>query len=198
VAAKPATPQPAPQQPTAQPPAGEPKKKFRPGMPAEQPVAQKPADESSGMGAELPLVGGVLALALGLGMMALVIPLAIYLFIAFMLFLIARKTNTAMPWLAFIPVANVYLMVLIAGKPVWWFAAIVVPGLLAGILNGLGLLPESVAGIVSGVLYLVPAILMLPIFIGVSAARGKATLWGILAWLPCTHPVGMAYLGLSE
>lgn len=192
-AAKPTVPQAG-----AQPPGGEPKKKFTPGMPVTPPAAKTSSDVSGLLPPELPLVGGVLALMLGMGIVALAIPLLFYLFIAFMLFLIARKTNTNMPWLAFIPVANVYLMVLIAGKPVWWFAAVVVPGLLAAILTGSGLLPDSVASIVSGLASLVAIVLLLPIFLGIAAARGKAALWAILAWLPCTHPIGMAYLGLSR
>jgi hypothetical protein len=32
----------------------------------------------------------------------------------------AKKTNTQNPWLTWIPIANIYLMCIIAGKPGWW------------------------------------------------------------------------------
>jgi len=200
---KPAAPQPtvakpaAPPAPGVQPAAGPPKKKFKPGTQAPPPEAKIPDSEFGGF-AELPFASNILFLILSLGMLAFAIPLAFYLFIAFMLFLIARKTNTAMAWLAFIPIANLWLMVHIAGKPVWWLAAIIVPFLLGIALNMLGILPQDISGIASGVLSLLSAVLMLPIFLGIAAARGKSGIWGILAWLPCTHPIGMIYLGLSK
>ncbi|MCA1959988.1 MAG: tetratricopeptide repeat protein [Desulfomonile sp.] len=200
---KPGAPQPTVAKPAAPPPGvqpttGPPKKKFKPGAPVAPPEAKKPADEVGGLGAELPLVGTLLALAGVLGVLVVVPVLVIYLFLAFMLFLIARKTNTDMPWLAFIPIIQVLLMVRIAGKPIWWFAAIVVLFLLGIALTPVGLLPEDIAGMVSGVLSLIAAVLMLPIFLGIASARGKSAIWGILAWLPCTHPIGMIYLGLSR
>lgn len=43
-----------------------------------------------------------------------------FLWLAVCLYIIARKTETENPWLAWVPVANVILACLIAGKPWWW------------------------------------------------------------------------------
>lgn len=45
--------------------------------------------------------------------------LIVYIYQAIALYVIAQKTNTANPWLAWIPIANIYLMTQIAGVP-WW------------------------------------------------------------------------------
>ncbi|MEJ2717662.1 MAG: tetratricopeptide repeat protein, partial [Deltaproteobacteria bacterium] len=68
-------------------------------------------------GSLAPLAG----LLFGMGILAFIIPVVVYLFLTLMVFLIARKTNTRHAWLAFIPIANLYLLVNIAGKPGWWF-----------------------------------------------------------------------------
>lgn len=58
----------------------------------------------------------------------MVIGLAVYLYYAVCLFLIARKTATSMPWLAFVPVVNGFWpFVGASGKPAWWMALMLVP-----------------------------------------------------------------------
>ena len=54
----------------------------------------------------------------------LIIGLAIYIYSALALMFIAKKTKTKNSWLAFIPIANFYLMTQMAGKPAWWTLAI--------------------------------------------------------------------------
>lgn len=54
----------------------------------------------------------------------LIIGLAMYIYSALVLMAIAKKTNTAKPWLAWIPIANVYLMTQIAKVPWWTFLVI--------------------------------------------------------------------------
>ena len=72
-------------------------------------------------------------LAAGLGVLGgmfvgfLVVGVALYVYFALALQAIAKKTNTPNPWLAWIPVANVYLMTQIAGLPAWWTLAIFLP-----------------------------------------------------------------------
>ena len=56
--------------------------------------------------------------------------LIVYAYPAFALMTIARKTKTKKPWLAWIPLANFYLMVKIARFPGWWvlfFFASIIP-----------------------------------------------------------------------
>jgi len=50
---------------------------------------------------------------------AIVLFLAVYVYSALALMAIARKTKTKYAWLAWIPVANIYLMTQIAGVQ-WW------------------------------------------------------------------------------
>jgi hypothetical protein len=40
---------------------------------------------------------------------------------------IAQKTNTENPWLAWIPMLNIILMLNIAKKPIWWFVLFLIP-----------------------------------------------------------------------
>ena len=51
----------------------------------------------------------------------------LYIFKSICLSRIARKLGDPKPWLAWIPFANLYLMLRIARKPVWWMILFVVP-----------------------------------------------------------------------
>ena len=51
-----------------------------------------------------------------------------YVYAALCLQFLAKKTNTADGWLAWIPLAQIFLMVNIAGKPWWWFFFMFIPG----------------------------------------------------------------------
>ena len=50
-----------------------------------------------------------------------------YVWMALCLQIIARKTDTPNKWLAWIPIANIYLMCKVAGKPGWWTVLFFVP-----------------------------------------------------------------------
>jgi len=54
----------------------------------------------------------------------LVVGLVTYVYMAWATMVIAKKTNTDKPWLAWIPFANVYLMTQIAKVPWWTFLVI--------------------------------------------------------------------------
>ena len=79
------------------------------------------------------LTGSLLAAFGAFMIFALIILLAIYLYMAFALMTIANKTKTKNSWLAFIPIANIYLMTQIAGLSGWWTLAV-----LAGIIPVIG------------------------------------------------------------
>jgi hypothetical protein len=51
----------------------------------------------------------------------------VHFFSAMMLFILARRTCPRLAWLAFCPAANIFLMVRIAGKPVWWTLLLLLP-----------------------------------------------------------------------
>lgn len=56
-----------------------------------------------------------------------IIGLAIYLYSAWCLLHIAKKTNTPREWLAWIPIANIFLMVQIARLSLWWIVGLLIP-----------------------------------------------------------------------
>ncbi|MBS3073569.1 hypothetical protein J4465_02130 [Candidatus Pacearchaeota archaeon] len=56
-----------------------------------------------------------------------IIALAIYIYMAFALMAIANKTKTQNGWLAFIPIANFYLVTQMAKKSPWWTLAVLLP-----------------------------------------------------------------------
>ena len=55
------------------------------------------------------------------------IGVAMYVYSALCLQIIARKTNTEHGWLAWIPFANFFLMCKIAGRPRWWLVFFFIP-----------------------------------------------------------------------
>lgn len=63
--------------------------------------------------------GGFMALLAGMMLTALIIGIALYVYMAVALMTIARKTKTENAWLAWIPIANLYLMTQVARVP-WW------------------------------------------------------------------------------
>jgi hypothetical protein len=72
----------------------------------------------------------------------LIFVLIIYLYTAIAQFYIAKKTKTDNAWLAFIPIANVYLLTQMAGVSGWWTLIV-----LASVIPFIGSLAVLVAGI---------------------------------------------------
>ncbi len=66
---------------------------------------------------------GLMGLLAGFLVVALVIGIAVYVYMALALMTIAKKTKTPNGWLAWIPIANLYLMTQIAGVPAWTMLA---------------------------------------------------------------------------
>ena len=66
----------------------------------------------------------VLAALAGIGIVVAVIGIAVYIYAAFALMAIAKRTGTKNGWLAFIPIANIYLMTQIAKLPAWYTFAV--------------------------------------------------------------------------
>jgi len=95
-----------------------------------------------------------------------------YLYLSLTLMLIARKTATGSPWLAWIPLGNLYLMLVIARKPAWWLVLLCVPGV----------------NIVFGILT----------WIGIAEARGKPWWMGILVFVVPLTPFMLAFLAFTN
>lgn len=95
-----------------------------------------------------------------------------YVFMALAVQTIANKTHTENAWLAWIPIANIFLLLNIAKKPLWWFLLILIP----------------IANIVVAIL----------VWMAVAEARNKPNWWGILMILPLVNLVALGYLAWSD
>ena len=103
----------------------------------------------------------------------LLIFVGLYVFSALCLMMIAKKTNTPNGWMAWIPIANVVLMLQIAGKPIWWIVLLLIP--------------------------LVNLVIAILVWMGIAEARGKPGWMGVLVVLiPVVNLVLMGYLAFSN
>ena len=116
----------------------------------------------------------MLAAGLGAGliMIMLVLFAGLYVYMALALQTIAKKTNTENPWLAWIPIANLVLMLNIAKKPIWWIVLFLIP----------------IANIVIGII----------VWMAVAEARGKPSWWGVLTIVPLANLIVPGVLAWSD
>ena len=98
--------------------------------------------------------------------------LILYIYYAICLMLIANKTNTPNSWLAWIPIANIYLMCKVAGKPGWWVILFFIP----------------FVNIVIGII----------VWMKIAEARKKPGWVGILMIIPFVNLIIPGYLAFSE
>jgi len=68
--------------------------------------------------------------------------LVVYIYSSFALMAIAKKTKTKNAWMAWIPLANIYLMIQIAEVPWWTIFALLLPFI--PVIGGLALCAASV------------------------------------------------------
>jgi uncharacterized protein DUF5684 len=102
----------------------------------------------------------------------LVFGLALYVYFALALSTIATKTHTENAWLAWIPIANIILMLNIAKKPIWWIILFFIP--------------------------LVSIVMAIIVFMAIAEARGKPSWWGILIIIPIVGLVVPGYLAWAD
>jgi hypothetical protein len=95
-----------------------------------------------------------------------------YIYISLALQTISEKTNTANGWLAWIPIANIILMLNIAKKPLWWIILFLIP--------------------------LVNIVMAILVWMGVAEARSKPSWWGILIIIPFVNLIVPGYLAWSD
>src|SRR5689334_7292483 len=110
-------------------------------------------------------------LGIGLIMVFFVIGAAAYVYMSLALQTIADKTKTQHSWLAWIPIANLVLMLNVAKKPLWWFILFLVP--------------------------LVNIVIAIMVWMAVAEARGKPTWWGILTIVPIVNLIVPGVLAWS-
>ena len=102
----------------------------------------------------------------------LVFAAAAYIYMGLALSTIAKKTNTENPWLAWIPIANIILMLNIARKPMWWIVLLFIP----------------LVNIVIGIM----------VWMAIAEARNKPNWWGILFIVPGVNLIVPGYLAWSD
>jgi uncharacterized membrane protein YhaH (DUF805 family) len=95
-----------------------------------------------------------------------------YVYIALALQTIARKTNTANGWWAWIPILQIVLSLNVARKPLWWVVLCLIPFL----------------GIV----------MMLLIWMGIAKARNRPGWWGVLLIVPVVNLIIVGMLAWSD
>jgi hypothetical protein len=98
--------------------------------------------------------------------------LVVYVWFAICLYIIAKKTNTPNEWLAWIPIANIYLMCKVAGRSGWWTILFFIP--LANI------------------------VILIIVWMGIAEARHKPSWLGILMIIPIANLVIPGILAFSD
>jgi hypothetical protein len=113
---------------------------------------------------------GVLAVLGGMILVVVLLALAFYVYMALALQTIAKKTKTENAWLAWIPIANIYLMTQIGGLSGWWT---------------LGILAVFVPFVGS----MAVAALMIYLWWQICDARGKPGWWALLMLIPIVNVI---------
>lgn len=111
-------------------------------------------------------------LGAGILMFFLLFAAAGYVYMALALQTIANKTHTENSWLAWIPIANIILMLNIAKKPIWWIVLFLIP--------------------------VVNIVFIIIVWMGVAEARGKPSWWGVLFIVPVANLVVPGVLAWSD
>lgn len=98
--------------------------------------------------------------------------LGVYVWMALCLHIIANKTSTPNGWLAWIPIANLYLMCKVAGRAGWWTILLFIP--------------------------LVNIVIAIIVWMGIAEARNKPSWLGILMIIPLVNLVIYGILAFSD
>lgn len=96
----------------------------------------------------------------------------IYVYLGIVLHKLAKKTATAHPGLAWIPIVNIYTFVKIAGKPWWWILLLCIP--------------------------LVNIVIVIILWMQISRRVNKPDYLGILMIIPLVNIIIPAYLAFSD
>ena len=115
---------------------------------------------------------GAMAAMGAMMVVVLIFAVAIYVYFALCLQTIAKKTNAENAWLAWIPIANIVLMLNIAKKPLWWIILMLVP--------------------------LVNIVIASIVWMAIAEARGKPNWWGIVLIVPIVGIIVPGYLAFSD
>ncbi|MBN1233205.1 MAG: hypothetical protein JXA60_07625 [Candidatus Coatesbacteria bacterium] len=98
--------------------------------------------------------------------------LVFYCYYSYCLMVIANKLGIENSWLAWIPIANIYIMVQCAEKPIWWIVLFFIP----------------CVNIAAGVM----------VWMVIAERLGKPSWWGIMMVVPGVNVIVPGYLAFSE
>jgi magnesium-transporting ATPase (P-type) len=98
--------------------------------------------------------------------------LAIYVYMAVCLQTIARKLGAKDDWMAWVPILNLYLMCVVAERPVWWMILFFIP--------------------------LVNIVVAVIVWMRIAERRNRPNWWGILLIIPIVNLVIPALLAFQE
>jgi hypothetical protein len=96
---------------------------------------------------------------------------AVYFYFSLCLQVIAKKTSTGNGWLAWIPIANFFLWLKVARRPMWWFILLLIP--------------------------FVNIIITVIGWMDIAKLRQKAGWWGVMFIIPIMNFVAPGYLAFS-
>jgi hypothetical protein len=102
----------------------------------------------------------------------IVVAIAIYSYLALSVQIIARKAETPNDWSAWIPIANMFLLLAVAKKPLWWFFLLLIP--------------------------FVNVVIVILIWMGIAETLGEPSWWGILTLVPLVGFIVPGYLAFSD
>ncbi|MCL5985287.1 MAG: DUF5684 domain-containing protein [Actinobacteria bacterium] len=105
-------------------------------------------------------------------LIGIIIGIGLYIYIAVCLQTIARKTDTPNGWLAWIPIANLYLLCKLGGKPGWWLILLFIP--------------------------IVNIIIQFIVWIGIANQRNKPVWLGVVWFIPVLNLITTGILAFSE
>jgi hypothetical protein len=80
--------------------------------------------------------------------------------------------ETPNDWFAWIPIANMFLLLAVAKKPLWWFFLLLIP--------------------------FVNVVIVILIWMGIAETLGKPSWWGILTLIPLVGFIVPCYLAFSD
>jgi hypothetical protein len=123
-------------------------------------LAQEPRNPAAAA-----LAGTMLLFVVGMGLVG-------YVYFALAFQTIANKTGTPNAWLAWIPIVNIFLMLGVAKKPMWWFILFLIP--------------------------LVNIIMAVIVWMAIAEACQKPNWWGILTIVPVANLIVPGYLAWAD
>lgn len=140
-----------------------------------QPPAAFPKFPAPPEGMPTDMTGLATGMMAGFGMIMIVlqiISLLIYLFFCYCIFRIAKKLDIPAPWLAFIPIIQIWTIVNCAGKPWWWILLLFIP--------------------------IVGIIVWIVIWLSITENMGRNKWLGLLMLLPIVNLIFIAMLAFSK